>query len=942
MATNGNGPSPGRNERPSEQLCDRAIDPWYSNGEVDLKIYAEKPWEHCGNLLNAYLSSRFEKLDEFKAEVTDDKWERIQHELERISSVRKRFKGSNAKKRLMKDLDESRKKLRDSLWSNIPQREEEVRRRLHKHKPVDKERLDYELAVLKRLRSKTRPNDEMEQIGKQKEREGLDGFIAGAMFFKKTGSSNSWKGISNPDYGDARYPNQKVEMRDILDLEKSPLAIPLTGSELRYFHLPANNMEWVEKAMVILCGGDPDKPDATSKTGHILGRGVWRGQMYGTGERGIPSHGTRLVKVKEAGPIHARHMRSRCSVFPHGATAAKPKHSSESTEDCTPDQTKNGGKNIALFLPYLHWETSSRRARMARIVDEVTRPQEEKEEKKKKTKHLADVVNAQKNSEKKKKRLYRHDIGDYLMAVAKVAEEQDYEDDENLLRSSISAKAPLHIRRTLDQYYFPTLEDTSVRDRDQVVYRGTKYGSPRVVMVDQLWLWIINDNTIITSFPRRWGRNKPDPSGVHKSLRERLEHEEINSIHHLALIIIDQCSRVFFDRTKPLDQRPEVLDLFASAIGHVTEQTAVAYESFWRNLSIESSIAPSVYGNFSHHKRLDINPEGLILQEAQDIAEELRIMGQVFTDQWKVTKDLKRYLNSPDSEWNEQPKEFAAMQKLLAGLLEQRNAAAERESSGTSTQNPDGRTAAVNIQQTAHEARVLLEHIEDRQAELKDLEDSALRTCQQLERLLSLKQQQASIVEAKAALRRADESVKQGRAIMAFTLVTIFFLPLGFIATFFGMNNREINDADWMSLDEQIRYMFIIIVSVAFSAWPRAVARLLVHVPWVWFGEHTGLYHYWKSSPMHHEKLDRRASKFLGGAELRKHKEKKALSNRNSDQLTAAAYLQTADLKIEETSITTSATLSYAGKTNGEIGPRKSLRDRMGFSNRSSQTSCLA
>lgn len=39
-----------------------------------------------------------------------------------------------------------------------------------------------------------------------------------------------------------------------------------------------------------------------------------------------------------------------------------------------------------------------------------------------------------------------------------------------------------------------------------------------------------------------------------------------------------------------------------------------------------------------------------------------------------------------------------------------------------------------------------------------------------------VEEQQASIIEAKAALRRADESVKQGRAIMAFTLVTIFFV----------------------------------------------------------------------------------------------------------------------------------------------------------------------
>lgn len=35
------------------------------------------------------------------------------------------------------------------------------------------------------------------------------------------------------------------------------------------------------------------------------------------------------------------------------------------------------------------------------------------------------------------------------------------------------------------------------------------------------------------------------------------------------MIIMDQCSRVFFDRTQPLDQRPEVMDLFAAAIGTV-------------------------------------------------------------------------------------------------------------------------------------------------------------------------------------------------------------------------------------------------------------------------------------------------------------------------------------------------------------------------------------
>jgi hypothetical protein len=51
----------------------------------------------------------------------------------------------------------------------------------------------------------------------------------------------------------------------------------------------------------------------------------------------------------------------------------------------------------------------------------------------------------------------------------------------------------------------------------------------------ELQTYVVSD-TIITSFPRRWGRNKPDPSGVHKCLRERLENiadGQIQSIYDL-------------------------------------------------------------------------------------------------------------------------------------------------------------------------------------------------------------------------------------------------------------------------------------------------------------------------------------------------------------------------------------------------------------------------
>lgn len=97
------------------------------------------------------------------------------------------------------------------------------------------------------------------------------------------------------------------------------------------------------------------------------------------------------------------------------------------------------------------------------------------------------------------------------MTIARVADEMDFEADERLLRENVNRNPPLHIRRTIDQYYFPTLEDTSVRDKDQVVYRGTRAGrsfhtkNTRVVMVDQLWLWILDDRECLYfAFSYRW------------------------------------------------------------------------------------------------------------------------------------------------------------------------------------------------------------------------------------------------------------------------------------------------------------------------------------------------------------------------------------------------------------------------------------------------------
>jgi len=50
----------------------------------------------------------------------------------------------------------------------------------------------------------------------------------------------------------------------------------------------------------------------------------------------------------------------------------------------------------------------------------------------------------------------------------------------NSLMKEYGGFSGLHVSRTLDQYYYETLDDTSARDRDQVVYRYTERKHPKV------------------------------------------------------------------------------------------------------------------------------------------------------------------------------------------------------------------------------------------------------------------------------------------------------------------------------------------------------------------------------------------------------------------------------------------------------------------------------
>ncbi|KAK0634314.1 hypothetical protein B0T17DRAFT_473559, partial [Bombardia bombarda] len=402
----------------------------------------------------------------------------------------------------------------------------------------------------------------------------------------------------------------------------------------------------------------------------------------------------------------------------------------------------------------------------------------------------------------------------------------------------------------------------------------------QLIMVDQLWMWVLDESTIITCFPRRYGVNKNDLSGVHYSIRRRLKSahtNQIRSVYDVALIILDECSNTFFDRTKIDSQQPRVIDLFSEAIGNVTNQHTTAFHRVWywtqKASVIYRSKSKCLDSSRLHVPLLDIHPEGKLQREIKDIVEELDIMINIQDQQREVIKRFCKHVEDimdpgPSPPSPPSPPFSQYLYEDIALSIKER----EFSCSGTGTFRKQRETArkeketawkqeeAIWKQKNEKlmwfrmQSSELLSELDSRINELKGLKRESESTAQSVNDLLSLKQQQASVVEAWQSVKQSEETVRQGRTIMTFTMVTIIFLPLSFMSSVFGMNNDDFGTTNGWSLGNQFSLMFpisFLIIGVsaimAYTSWLPAFLWSTYSYITTWLVVRLGIYNLWLS-----------------------------------------------------------------------------------------------
>jgi hypothetical protein len=71
----------------------------------------------------------------------------------------------------------------------------------------------------------------------------------------------------------------------------------------------------------------------------------------------------------------------------------------------------------------------------------------------------------------------------------------------------LAGQPTVHPRRTLDQFYYPSLTDTNARDADQTVSKWSGSMDAQrnldraaddslIIMADQLWIWMIDESEL--------------------------------------------------------------------------------------------------------------------------------------------------------------------------------------------------------------------------------------------------------------------------------------------------------------------------------------------------------------------------------------------------------------------------------------------------------------
>ena len=217
------------------------------------------------------------------------------------------------------------------------------------------------------------------------------------------------------------------------------------------------------------------------------------------------------------------------------------------------------------------------------------------------------------------------------------------------------------------------------------------------------------------------------------------------------IFVLETCTEVFFDRAVKRNEKLRFFEFFERRIQYATNGEA---ESFFQ---LKQQLRKLSLSNQARDKDstlmqlldelLDISEEVDLMNEIKDVHEELVFLKALFNTQLNVLAEVKSAMTFRSTEREDAPKLISVIERC-------------------------GR---------------LYDNLDQRRIKIEEMDEMAWRTYKNLNNLFDLKQKQANVLEAHYSRKVAQDSSRNSIAFLIFTVVSIIFLPLTFVAQFMAL-----------------------------------------------------------------------------------------------------------------------------------------------------------
>ncbi|KAK7209412.1 hypothetical protein V2G26_016590 [Clonostachys chloroleuca] len=560
------------------------------------------------------------------------------------------------------------------------------------------------------------------------------------------------QGASDQETSEEEGQEKKVQ-RD------SPTVSTIPRDGIKWIHLPANNLAWLQT----LIGKAWIERDCKN-----IGSFHTIMNCLDNSNRTSSKHANYLLPSCHIirGPPSDFSYGDEQAVW-HQHTGSSRQHKLDSADE------QNEKTKLALFLPYLHYDTVDGYDQMRRAINKVG--------------------------------------GKSPSSSTSEAAVQGY------LHDNIG----LHPRRTIDQFFYPDVQ-IAASDLDVVVIEEDKVSkrNNHIFLVDQLWL-VVLDDLVITSFPGAW-EQQPRNDAV-SVLGQAIKHVQSTKFkgsqeyggptvlaYDLAVVMANSCVNAFDSsmENKSFHFLPRFQEHFSMLLARQTKvldsfrDTSKGSQRLLQNQQKDQQPLGLVALQIKETDTildalLDVSEETSMMAELKKIQDELGVIAHLIDLQLTVLTKFEGHVQYAldkshllqAREQQQQPYGYGGQPYMYhsAYWQQQQPYGYEQQNFKPTPENPT-LTAFARVNQRF---RDMLEQVRARKTDIGQMQGRADDTYTSLRALLELKQMQSNALEAKFARHQAISAAVQGQTMLVFTTVTVFFLPITFIATIFTIGFQE-------------------------------------------------------------------------------------------------------------------------------------------------------